>query len=168
MCVIAFVMSYFSSDAAHVAAVAAIAASVCERPRDKSISVSKATRSHTPHVKDYKRRGHPVDVSALSRVLLVDAAAHIVVAEGQVSIGELCSRTLRERRLPPVVPELSDFTLSGLVNGLGIQSSSHRYGLFPDALVAFECVLGDGRVVVASRDGGEHEQLFHDLPGSYG
>jgi len=162
--------SLFSGDAAHAAAVAAIAAAVRARPPTLPLSVSKATRSHTPHVKHYKRVGHPVDVSALTRVLRVDAAARVAVAEGQVSIWELCAACLAHGLMPPVVPELSDFTLAGLVNGLGIQSGSHKYGLFPDSLLSFECVLGDGRVVAPARGGGEagHEQLFHDLPGSYG
>jgi delta24-sterol reductase len=117
-------------------------------------------------VKEYKKRGHIVDVSSLTNVLSV--SSDVVVAEGQVSMHQLCSQTLRHYRMPPVVPELSDFTCAGLVNGLGIQSSSHRYGLFPDSLISFEVILGDGSIVVASRDDPETSNLFFDLPGSYG
>ena len=66
---IAAIASSFSLDAQHSAAVASVAAAVRARPAALPLSVAKATRSHTPHVKHYKRRGHAVDVSALTRVL---------------------------------------------------------------------------------------------------
>ena len=157
--------SYFSN-LAHRERVQSIADKVRLRPGNESLVVQKSTRSHTPHVKEYKKRGHVVDVSSLTNVLSV--SSDVVVAEGQVSMHSLCSQTLRHYRMPPVVPELSDFTCAGLVNGLGIQSSSHRYGLFPDSLISFEVVLGDGSIVFARRDDPETSNLFFDLPGSYG
>jgi FAD/FMN-containing dehydrogenase len=147
--------------------VLAVQATVRARPTSVSLSVVKATRPHTPHVKSYKARGHPVDVSGLTRLLRVDAGARFAVAEGQVSMGQLCAGCLPLGVMPPLVPELPDFTVAGLTNGLGIQSASHRHGLFPDTLLAFEAVLADGSVLIAVR-GGANDELFHELPGSYG
>jgi hypothetical protein len=158
--------SMLFSNELHQIKVKKISSQVILRPTSESLIVQKSTRSHTPHAKEYKKRGHIVDVSSLTSILSVND--NIVVAEGQVSMKQLCSETLRHYRMPPLVPELSDFTCAGLVNGLGIQSSSHRYGLFPDNLVAFEAVLGDGSIVIASRDDPETSNLFFDLPGSYG
>jgi len=130
-------------------------------------AVSKSSRSHTPHTKGYKAGAHLVDVTPLCNILAIDESARTVTVEGQVCMRALCEATLAHCLVIPVVPELSDFTVAGLVNGLGIQSSSHAHGLFPDALLALEVVLGSGEVVVATADN-EHAALFHDLPGSYG
>ncbi len=37
----------------------------------------------------------------------------------------------------PIVPELDDLTVGGLLLGYGIEASSHRYGLFADIVDAF-------------------------------
>lgn len=151
------------SDAAHAARVASVQAGVRARPPGKPLGTQKATRSHTLQPKTYKSASHLVDVSPLTHVLRVDAAARTVTAEGQVSMAQLAAATLPYGLALPVVPELPAFTVAGLVNGLGIQSSSHRYGLFPDALVALELVLASGDAVVVTSG-----PLFESTPGSYG
>jgi hypothetical protein len=157
----------FVADAAHAAAVAAVAASVAARPPGRPLTVRKATRSHLPHTKAHKGAGaHAVDVSALTRILRVDAERRVIVAQGLVSMGALVAEALRHGLVPAVVPELRAFTVAGLINGLGVQSSSHRYGTFPDTVAAFQVVLADGRVVTASPDC--EPELYRQLPGSYG
>lgn len=54
----------------------------------------------------------------------------------------------------------------GLIMGTGIETSSHKYGLFQHTCRAFEVVLSDGSVVTCSRD--ENSELFHALPWSHG
>lgn len=66
----------------------------------------------------------------------------------------------------PVVPELDDLTAGGLLLGYGIESTSHRHGLFADTVLSAELVLADGSVVTCSRT--ERPDLFHALPWSYG
>ncbi|MGH8581597.1 MAG: FAD-binding protein, partial [Gammaproteobacteria bacterium] len=66
----------------------------------------------------------------------------------------------------PVVPELDDLTVSGLILGFGIEGSSHKYGLFADIVEACEVVIGDATLVRATRE--VHADLFHALPWSYG
>lgn len=66
----------------------------------------------------------------------------------------------------PVLPEIDDLTVGGLVMGTGIESSSHKHGLFQHICVSYELVLGDGSVVTCSAD--ERTDLFHSVPWSYG
>lgn len=54
-----------------------------------------------------------------------------------------------------------------LINGYGIEGSSHLYGLFSDTVVAFEVVLVDGRLVRATKDN-EFSDLFYAIPWSQG
>ena len=66
----------------------------------------------------------------------------------------------------PVVPELDNLTIGGLVNGGGIESTSHKYGLFHHIATEYEVVLASGEVIRASLT--ENEEYFHAIPMSYG
>lgn len=66
----------------------------------------------------------------------------------------------------PVVPEMDDLTVGGLVMGTGIESSSHKAGLFQHICLSFELVLADGSVVTCSET--ENPDLFYSVPWSYG
>nr|CAD7440500.1 unnamed protein product [Timema bartmani] len=66
----------------------------------------------------------------------------------------------------PIVPELDDLTVGGLVMGTGIESSSHKYGLFQHICTSYELVLADGSSVSCSKD--ENPDLFYAVPWSYG
>jgi hypothetical protein len=61
---------------------------------------------------------------------------------------------------------MDDLTVGGLMMGVGIETSSHKYGLFNDAVVEAEVVLADGSVVKCSHT--ENRDLFDALPWSYG
>ena len=113
----------------------------------------------------YKRcnRGIRVD---LYDILEVDTQRAIVRVEPRVNIGQLTRHLNPMGWTLPVVPELDDLTVSGLILGYGVEVSSHKYGLFTDLVEACEVVLGDGRLVRASRE--EHADLFRALPWSYG
>jgi FAD/FMN-containing dehydrogenase len=69
--------------------------------------------------------------------------------------------------MPAVVPQLKTITLGGAVAGVGIESSSHRYGLVHDTMLELDVLLGDGRVVACTPHN-EHRDLFFGFPNSYG
>jgi FAD/FMN-containing dehydrogenase len=50
----------------------------------------------------------------------------IAVCEGRVTIEQLVDAAAKYGLMPAVVPEIHDFTIAGLINGLGIETSSHR------------------------------------------
>ncbi|MBI2572146.1 MAG: FAD-binding oxidoreductase [Candidatus Schekmanbacteria bacterium] len=150
----------------HEEKLAAVQQQVRARPAGRRLTISKRHPGHSPHDLGYKSDCHPVSVEALGEILGIDTARKVAVVEGQVTLGQLCKATFAAGMLPPVVPEFETFTISGLINGLGIESSSHRYGVFPNTIEDIEVVLGSGDVVTASRD--SHRDLFSTLPGSYG
>jgi delta24-sterol reductase len=65
-----------------------------------------------------------------------------------------------------VVPELDDLTVGGLLMGFGVETSSHKYGLFQHICVAYEVVMADGSLVKATAK--ENPELFYALPWSHG
>jgi FAD/FMN-containing dehydrogenase len=106
-----------------------------------------------------------LDVRAFNEVLEVTDG--YVQAEGMVTYEALVEACLARGVMPAVVPQLKTITLGGAVAGVGIESSSHREGLVHDTVLELEVLLGDGRVVSATRDN-EHAALFFGFPNSYG
>ncbi len=68
--------------------------------------------------------------------------------------------------MPTVVPQLKTITVGGAVSGVGIESSSFRYGFVHETVLEMEILLGDGRIVVCSP--AENPDLFYGFPNSYG
>jgi len=66
----------------------------------------------------------------MSDILHVDEKKKMVRVEPMVSIGVLNDYLIQKGWTLPVVPELDDLTIGGLVMGGGIESTSHKYGLF--------------------------------------
>lgn len=117
---------------------------------------------------DYKRARHfEVDLSEFYNILEVDPDRMVVRVEPLVKMGQLSRVTVPMNLAIPVVSELDDLTVGGLINGYGIEGSSHIYGLFQDTLVSLEIVLADGRVVRATKDN-EYSDLFYAIPWSQG
>ncbi len=108
-----------------------------------------------------------LDVRAFRHVLAVDAQAGTVEVEGMCPYGELVDATLPHGLMPAVVPELMGITIGGAVAGVGIDSSSFRYGLVHETVQELDVLTGSGEIVTA-RPEGEHAPLFFGFPNSYG
>ncbi|KAK9691385.1 hypothetical protein RND81_09G194000 [Saponaria officinalis] len=117
---------------------------------------------------DYKRARHfEVDLSAFRNILEIDKERMVAKVEPLVNMGQITRATVPMNLALAVVAELDDLTVGGLINGYGIEGSSHIYGLFADTVVAYEIVLADGRVVRATKDN-EYSDLFYAIPWSQG
>lgn len=123
------------------------------------MSVSLSYRS-------YKQKWNAIEMP-LYDILSIDVEKLSVTVEPCVTIGQLTHALNPMGYTLPVVPEMDDLTIGGLINGTGIESSSHKYGLFHEIVSELELMLGDGKVVVATRDN-EYADLFHAVPWSYG
>jgi FAD/FMN-containing dehydrogenase len=108
-----------------------------------------------------------LDVSELSGVLSVDVDARTADVLGMTTYEDLVDATLAYGLVPMCVPQLRTITLGGAVTGLGIESASWRNGCPHESVLDMDVLTGDGRVVTATPDG-EHSDLFHGFPNSYG
>jgi FAD/FMN-containing dehydrogenase len=106
-----------------------------------------------------------LDVRAFNQV--IQAGDGWVDAEGMIPYEDLVRECLAHGVMPAVVPQLKTITLGGAVAGVGIESSSHRYGLVHDTMLELDVLLGDGRVVACTPHN-EHRDLFFGFPNSYG
>ncbi len=107
-----------------------------------------------------------LDVRSFHHVLHVDPVRGIAEVEGMATYETLVEETLRHGLLPAVVPQLKTITVGGAVSGLGIESSSFKYGLVHQAIDEMEILTGQGSVLVCSAD--TKPELFFGFPNSYG
>jgi FAD/FMN-containing dehydrogenase len=107
-----------------------------------------------------------IDVRSFHHVLHVDTTSRIADVEGMTTYEELADETLRSGLLPTVVPQLKTITIGGAISGLGIESSSFRYGLVHETVEEMEILLGDGSTIVCSAT--QDPDLFYGFPNSYG
>ena len=122
---------------------------------------SNVTRAPT-----YKQKGRQLDINKLNRVLSIDVKKGVVVVEPRVTMEQLAKATLKHGVMVPVIPEFKGITVGGAIMGAGIESSSHRFGIFSDSCLAYEILLGDGKIIRATPE--EHADLFYAIVGSYG
>jgi FAD/FMN-containing dehydrogenase len=66
--------------------------------------------------------------------------------------------------LPPIL--LKGITVGGSLQGLAAESTSFKFGFVHDAIIGFEAVLSDGKILWCSPQ--SNADLFYSLPGVNG
>ncbi|XP_063399264.1 delta(24)-sterol reductase-like isoform X1 [Mytilus trossulus] len=113
----------------------------------------------------YKKQMQNIEVNLID-ILDINEAKQTIRVEPLATMGQITAFLNPLGWTLPVLPELDDLTVGGLIMGVGIETSSHNFGLFQHCCVAYEVVLADGSVVTCSKD--ENSDLFYALPWSYG
>lgn len=113
------------------------------------------------------KSGARLNVRSFNSVLSIDPESLVCETEGMITYEDLVAVTLQYGFLPAVVPELKTITIGGAVSGIGIESSSFRYGLVHETILEMEILLPDGRAVRATPDN-KYADLFYGFPNSYG
>ncbi|MBT5819575.1 MAG: FAD-binding oxidoreductase [Proteobacteria bacterium] len=117
--------------------------------------------------RDRQGQGSPLDVSDFQHVLSVDPQTRVIETEGMVTYEALADAALTHSLMPAVVPQLKSITIGGAVGGIGIESSSFRFGLPHEMVLEMDVLLGNGDIVCCTPDN-EHRDLFFGLANSYG
>jgi len=113
----------------------------------------------------YKKRMYPIRV-VMQDILEVDTKRRTITVEPGVTMGQIYKFLIPKGWTLPVNPELDELTIGGLVNGYGIETSSHKYGLFCEVIRSCDIVLPSGELVHCSET--ENQRLFRCIPWSYG
>ncbi|XP_051868747.1 delta(24)-sterol reductase [Pristis pectinata] len=113
----------------------------------------------------YKKTHKNIMINLMD-ILEVDTKKQVVRVEPLVNMGQVTALLNSIGWTLPVVPELDDLTVGGLIMGTGIESSSHIYGLFQHICIAYELVLADGSLVRCTEK--ENPDLFYAVPWSCG
>jgi FAD/FMN-containing dehydrogenase len=141
-----------------------IAGLAAMRAQGANIRLGKSTSNLFRH----RDRSGPakLNVRQFNQVLDVDAERMVADVEGMTTYAALVDRTLQYGLLPTVAPQLKTITVGGAVSGIGIESSSFRFGLVHETVEEMEILLADGSILTCSRT--ENSDLFFGFPNSYG
>ncbi|KAL5021082.1 hypothetical protein ScPMuIL_000237 [Solemya velum] len=113
----------------------------------------------------YKKKMWNIEVNLID-ILEVNTEKSYVRVEPLANMGQITRFLNPLGWTLPVLPELDDLTVGGLIMGVGIETSSHKFGLFQNICLSFELVVADGSVVRCSKT--ENPDLFYAVPWSYG
>jgi len=108
-----------------------------------------------------------LNVRKFNNVLSLDDDHEWVEVEGMTPYMALVDATLPQGVMPCVVPQLRSITIGGAVSGVGIESSSFKYGLVHETILEMDVLTGAGEVVTCS-PANAHSDLFYGMPNSYG
>ena len=132
--------------------------------RGGDIRLGKATSNL---FRDRQTQDRALDVSDFQHVLSVDPQTRVIETEGMVTYEALSDAALTHGLMPAVVPQLKSITIGGAIGGIGIESSSFRYGLPHETVLEMDVLLGNGDIICCTPDN-EHRDLFFGLANSYG
>ena len=165
-----FIMAFFSAPELHEKRVATIQEQIkawkVKNDGTKLCTARGGWQSMSPGYRKYKTTSTQISVS-LYDILSWSEEDKTVTVEPLVNMGQLSHFLIPKGYTLPVLPEMDDLTVGGLYMGVGIETSSHKYGLFNDNVVSAEIVLASGDVVTCGRNG-PNKDLFDALPWSYG
>lgn len=113
------------------------------------------------------RTGQGLDVRSFNQVIEVAPDQGYVEVEGMTPYFKLAHECLKHNVMPAVVPELKSITIGGAITGIGIESSSFKYGLVHETVQEMDILLGDGTCHTCTPDN-KHKDLFFGFPNSYG
>lgn len=112
-----------------------------------------------------KDQCHKVNVG-LFNILELDETSLTVRVEPMVTVGEITNYLIPKGYTLAVTLEIADATLGGLAMGTGMTTHSHKVGLYQENIVSYEVVLGDGSMILVTKD--DHPDLYKCLPWSHG
>ncbi|GFO23070.1 delta(24)-sterol reductase-like [Plakobranchus ocellatus] len=98
----------------------------------------------------YKNSLRNIEINLID-ILGVDIQRKTVRVEPMVTMGQITACLNPLGWTLPVLPELDDLTVGGLIMGVGVETSSHKYGLFQHNCVSFDIVTADGSLLRCSK-----------------
>jgi len=132
----------------------------------KMCTARPSWKSISPQSIAYKGSMYRIELD-LDHVLSIDKANQYVHVEPSVCIGYLNKFLIREGYTLPIVPELDNLTIGGLIMGGGIESTSHKYGLLHHVSLEYELVTADGEVIIADSEK-NNTDVYFATPFCYG
>lgn len=107
-----------------------------------------------------------LDVRSFNNVLEINTQEGWADIEGMTTYEDLIDATLEHNHTPCVAPELKSITLGGAISGVGVESSSFKYGFVHETVLEMDILTGNGEVITASPT--QNQDLFYAIPNSYG
>ncbi|HEY8034660.1 MAG TPA: FAD-binding protein [Methylobacter sp.] len=116
-------------------------------------------------VPKYKLSHRKIDIGMYD-LLEIDEHRGIVRVEPLATMGQISRSLISRGWTLPVLPELDSLTVGGLIMGFGVETSSHKYGLFQHICESFEIVTAEGKLLKCTPS--INADLFYQIPWSHG
>jgi len=120
----------------------------------------------TSHFVRKRKRVNSISLSQFNKIIKIDEEKKCVEVESACSYGDLVSATLLKNLIPAVVPELKGITVGGAISGLGIESSSFKFGLVHDPCSELDVLTSSGKILTCNNE--QNSDLFKAIPNSLG
>ncbi|HYE37605.1 FAD-binding oxidoreductase [Methylocaldum sp.] len=133
--------------------------------REKLCTARSGWQAMSEMVPKYKLTHRNIHIGMYD-ILEIDQIRRTVRVEPLASMGQISRSLISKGWILPVVPELDDLTVGGLIMGFGVETSSHKYGLFQYICESFDIVTAEGELLRCSPS--ENSELFHLIPWSHG
>ncbi len=141
-------------------------AAVAALLRIKSAGPVSLKPKFTSHFFRKRTKKNTLDLTNFNQVIRIDLKKKVVEVEGMTTFYDLAKAVLKKNLLPVIVPELRNITIGGTISGLGLESSSFKYGMVHDAVIECDVLTSTGEVITCSRT--KNSDLFYMLPNSIG
>lgn len=112
------------------------------------------------------REGIVLDTSGWNEIIRFDPDRGLLTAQCGASAGRVLHRILPHHWVVRGLPGTSFGTMAGFAANNVHGKDSFRHGNFGEGVVAMRMLLGDGRVIAASRE--ENAEIFHAAIGGMG
>ncbi|XP_022169098.1 delta(24)-sterol reductase-like isoform X1 [Myzus persicae] len=113
----------------------------------------------------YKKYMYNIDVQ-LDGIVSINAKNQTVRVEPGITMGRLIPILIESGWTVPVALDMEDLTIGGLVMGIGLESSSHKFGLFHETCTRYELITANGDLIICSKS--VNADIFESVPYSYG
>ena len=114
-----------------------------------------------------KKRSNQIDVKDFNNVISIDKKNLIAEVEGMTTYETFMKETIRHGLIPSVVPELKTITIGGAISGVGLETSSFRYGFVHETVLETDVLTGYGKVITCTKNN-RYNDLFFGFPNTYG
>ncbi|CAI8860785.1 Delta24-sterol reductase [Methylocaldum szegediense] len=133
--------------------------------REKLCTARSGWKSMSELVPTYKLSHRKIDIG-LYDILEIDEERRLLKVEPLATMGRISRHLVPRGWTIPVVPELDDLTVGGLIMGFGVETSSHKYGLIQHICESFDIVTAEGKLLRCSAS--ENPDLYYLIPWSHG
>eukprot|EP01084_Bolivina_argentea_P108033 193093_1 len=123
---------------------------------------------------DYKKNCRGIDVSKLDSVICINGENNTAWIESNCKMGEITDILLEYGYILKITPELENISIGGSFQGLGVETSSFKFGMMHHIIKRVEIILPNGEIIKIKREynddennNNEYDGLFQCISGSF-
>eukprot|EP01084_Bolivina_argentea_P272968 464882_1 len=131
----------------------------------KCIAISRKQYASTIRSTKFKNNCKQIDVYNLQSIISINDKDDTAWIESNMNMERIYDQLISYNYTLKVIPEFKHITIGGAINGYGIESTSFKYGLLHNTVVAYEIIIFNHNASIITIN--RHHELFDILPGSF-